>query len=41
MLKDKVIDIIDTAYVEEQGVKEVVDKAPEIMRKIRYIEENR
>jgi peptide chain release factor subunit 1 len=39
MLKDKVIDTIDTAYVEEQGVKEVVDKAPEIMRKIRYIEE--
>jgi peptide chain release factor subunit 1 len=25
--------------VEEQGVKEVVDKAPEIMRKVRYIEE--
>lgn len=41
MLKEKVIDIIDTAYVEEQGVKEVVDKAPEIMRKIRYIEEKR
>lgn len=39
MLKDKVIDTIDTAYVDEQGVKEVVDKAPEIMRKIRYIEE--
>jgi peptide chain release factor subunit 1 len=39
MLKEKVIDTIDTAYVEEQGVKEVVDKAPEIMRKIRYIEE--
>jgi peptide chain release factor subunit 1 len=39
MLKEKVIDVIDTAYVEEQGVKEVVDKAPEIMRKIRYIEE--
>jgi peptide chain release factor subunit 1 len=39
MLKDKIIDIIDTAYVDEQGVKEVVDKAPEIMRKIRYIEE--
>ncbi len=39
MLKSKVIDIIDTAYVDEQGVKEVVDKAPEIMRKIRYIEE--
>jgi peptide chain release factor subunit 1 len=25
--------------VEEQGVKEVVEKAPEIMRKVRYIEE--
>ena len=41
MLKSKVIDVIDTAYVEEQGVKEVVDKAPEIMRKIRYIEERK
>lgn len=39
LLKNKVIDIIDTAYVSEQGVKEVVEKAPEIMRKIRYIEE--
>jgi peptide chain release factor subunit 1 len=41
MLKDKTIDIIDTSYVNEQGVKEVVDKAPEIMRKIRYIEEKK
>jgi peptide chain release factor subunit 1 len=39
VLKNKIIDIIDTAYVDEQGVKEIVDKAPEIMRKIRYIEE--
>ncbi|MGB9854093.1 MAG: peptide chain release factor aRF-1 [Candidatus Bathyarchaeales archaeon] len=38
-LKEKILDIVDTAYVDEQGVKEVVDKAPEIMRKIRYIEE--
>jgi peptide chain release factor subunit 1 len=38
-LKDKILDVIDTAYVEEQGVKEVVEKAPEIMRKVRYIEE--
>ncbi len=38
-LKNKIIDRIDTAYVEEQGVKEVVEKAPEIMRKVRYIEE--
>ncbi len=41
MLKDKIIDTIDTSYVEEQGVKEVVEKAPEIMRKVRYIEEKK
>jgi len=41
MLKDKIIGVIDTAYVEEQGVKEVVEKAPEIMRKVRYIEEKK
>jgi len=39
MLKNKIIDTIDTAYVERQGVKEVVEKAPEIMKKVRYIEE--
>ncbi len=38
-LNNKIIEVVDTAYVEEQGVKEVVDKAPEIMRKVRYIEE--
>jgi len=38
-LKNKILEVIDTAYVEEQGVKEVVDKAPEIMKKVRYIEE--
>lgn len=41
MLKDRILDVIDTSYVEEQGVKEIVDKAPEIMRKIRYIEEKK
>ncbi len=38
-LKNKILDTVDTAYVEEQGVKEVMDKAPEIMKKVRYIEE--
>jgi peptide chain release factor subunit 1 len=38
-LKTKILDVVDTAYVEEQGVKEVMDKAPEIMKKVRYIEE--
>jgi len=41
VLKNKIIDVIDTAYVEEQGVKEVVNKAPEVMRKVRYVEEKR
>jgi peptide chain release factor subunit 1 len=41
MLKGKVLDVIDTAYVEEQGVKEVVEKAPEIMRRVRYLEERK
>jgi peptide chain release factor subunit 1 len=38
-LKNKILDVVDTAYVEEQGVKEVVDKAPDIMKKVRYVEE--
>ncbi len=41
MLKDKIIGVVDTSYVEEQGVKEVVERAPEIMRKVRYIEEKK
>ncbi|MCJ7469001.1 peptide chain release factor aRF-1, partial [Candidatus Bathyarchaeota archaeon] len=40
-LKNKIIDVIDTAYVEEQGVKEVVEKSPEVMKKVRYIEERK
>jgi peptide chain release factor subunit 1 len=40
-LKDKVIATIDTAYVGEQGVEEVVERAPDIMRRVRYIEEKR
>jgi len=38
-LKDKIVDVIDTAYSDEQGVEEIMGKAPEIMRKVRYIEE--
>ena len=40
-LKPKVLATIDTAYTGEQGVKEVMEKAPEIMRQVRYIEEKR
>jgi len=40
-LKDKVIATIDTAYLGQQGVEEVVERAPEVMRRIRYIEEKK
>jgi len=40
-LKDKIIATIDTAYTGEQGIEEVVEHAPEILRRIRYIEEKR
>jgi peptide chain release factor subunit 1 len=40
-LKPKIIGTIDTAYTGEQGVKEVVEKAPEIMRRVRYVEEKK
>ena len=38
-LKDKIIATIDTAYVGEQGVEEVVERAPELLRRVRYVEE--
>jgi len=38
-LKDKVVSTIDTAYVGEQGVEEVMERAPEILRRVRYVEE--
>mgnify|MGYP000045648501 CR=1 FL=1 len=38
-LREKVIAVVDTAYTGEQGVKEVLEKAPEIMKSVRYVEE--
>jgi len=40
-LKDKILATVDTAYVSEQGVEEVVEHSPEILRRIRYVEEKR
>jgi len=40
-LKDKVAATLDTAYVGEPGVKEIVDRAPEILSRVRYVEEKR
>jgi peptide chain release factor subunit 1 len=41
LLKEKILDTVDTAYVDEHGIEEVVEKAPEIMRRVRYIEEKK
>jgi len=40
-LRDKIIATVDTAYVSEQGLEEVMDRAPEILQHVRYVEEKR
>jgi peptide chain release factor subunit 1 len=40
-LKDKIIATLDTAYVSEQGVEEIMERAPKIMRRVRYVEEKK
>lgn len=41
MLKQKILDMVDTAYTSDQGVEEVVERAPEILKKVRYVEEKK
>ncbi len=40
-LKDRVLATLDTAYVGEPGVEEILDRAPEILSRVRYVEEKR
>jgi peptide chain release factor subunit 1 len=40
-LKNKVLATVDTSYVGEQGVKEVVEKSPEVFKEVRYYEEKK
>jgi len=40
-LKEKIIATIDTAYISEQGVEEVVERTPELLQRVRYVEEKR
>ena len=40
-LKEKILETIDTAYIEEQGVKEIVERSSEIIRNVRYVEEKK
>jgi len=40
-LKDRVLSTVDTAYTGEGGLDEVVDKSPDILREVRYVEEKK
>jgi len=40
-LKDKIVATIDTSDASESGVEEVVERSPEILRKVRYVQEKR
>jgi len=40
-LTQKILDTVDTAYTGEQGVEQVVERAPEILKQVRYVEEKR
>ena len=40
-LKEKILAVVDTAYTGEHGVEEIVERAPEIIKNVRYVEEKR
>jgi peptide chain release factor subunit 1 len=40
-LKEKILDVIDTSYVGEQGVEDAVERSQESLRQIRYVEEKK
>ncbi|KYH42501.1 MAG: peptide chain release factor 1 [Candidatus Bathyarchaeota archaeon B63] len=40
-LKEKIVAVVDTAYTGEQGVEEIFERAPEIIKNVRYVEEKR
>jgi peptide chain release factor subunit 1 len=40
-LKEKIIATLDSAYTGEQGINEIFEKAPDIIKSVRYIEEKK
>ena len=40
-LKEKIVATVDTSYVSDRGVEEVVEKSEDILRRIRYVEEKK
>jgi len=41
MLKEKIMATVDTSYVGEQGVEEIVSKSQDVLKGVRYLEEKR
>ena len=41
MLKEKILATIDTSYVGEQGVEEIVAKSQDVLKGVRYLEEKK
>lgn len=41
MLKEKIMATIDTSYVAEQGVEEIISKSQDVLKGVRYLEEKR
>jgi peptide chain release factor subunit 1 len=41
MLKQKILTIVDTSYVGEQGVEEIISKSQDVLKGVRYLEEKR
>ncbi len=41
MLKQKILATVDTSYVGEQGVEEIINKSQEVLRGVRYLEEKK
>jgi len=41
MLKEKIMAAVDTSYVGEQGVEEIISKSQDVLKGVRYLEEKR
>jgi len=40
-LKNRILDLVDTAYAGEEGIDEVVEKSGNILKEVRYVEEKK
>jgi len=41
MLKEKILATVDTSYVGDQGVEEIINKSQDVLKGVRYLEEKR